>query len=175
MFDRVVNASAWLVVLFILSPLVIIIGGSFTETNYVAFPPHGFTLRWYKQLMGRQISCSRSCSAPSLRLRAARSRCSWGRSRRSACIVTAFFGRPLLRGFLLSPLVLPTIVTGVALLQFYYLIDLDARRFSAADRSRADYRPYVIRTVGAGWSGSTRRSRRRRTAWGPGRCARCSR
>ena len=39
MFDRVVNASAWLVVLFILSPLIIIIGGSFTETTYVAFPP----------------------------------------------------------------------------------------------------------------------------------------
>ena len=26
----------------------------------------------------------------------------------------------------MSPLVLPTIVTGVALLQFYYLIDMDA-------------------------------------------------
>ena len=32
MLDKAINAVGWLVVLFILSPLVIIIGGSFTET-----------------------------------------------------------------------------------------------------------------------------------------------
>ena len=34
--------------------------------------------------------------------------------------------RAALRSFVLAPLTLPTIVTGVALLQFYYAIDLDA-------------------------------------------------
>jgi ABC-type spermidine/putrescine transport system permease subunit II len=33
-------------VLFILSPLIIIIGGSFTREPRTSFPPHA-TLRWY--------------------------------------------------------------------------------------------------------------------------------
>ncbi len=53
MLDKAIDAAAWIVVLFILGPLIIIIGGSFTETPWVAFPPTGFTLRWYQQLMHR--------------------------------------------------------------------------------------------------------------------------
>src|SRR6185369_9510310 len=120
MFDRMVNGFAWLVVLFILSPLIIIIGGSFTETAYVAFPPHGFTLRWYQQLMGRQdflqaflfsVVLGLLCTAASMLL---------GTLAAIGLHRHHFLARPFMRGFLLSPLVLPTIVTGVALLQFYY-------------------------------------------------------
>jgi putative spermidine/putrescine transport system permease protein len=64
-----------------------------------------------------------------------------------------FWGRPLFRSFLMSPLVLPTIVTGVALLQFYYLIDLDAPLTGLLIGHVLITIPYVIRTVGAGLVG----------------------
>ena len=54
MLDRVLNAAAWFVVLFILTPLVVVIGGSVSQKSYVSFPPIGFTLRWYQQLLGRE-------------------------------------------------------------------------------------------------------------------------
>ena len=153
MVDRLMKGIAWLVVLFILSPLVIIIGGSFTETTYVAFPPAGFTLRWYQQLMGRHdflqsflfsIVLGLLCTMAALFLG---SLAAIGLNRHH------FWGRPLFRSFLLSPLVLPTIVTGVALLQFYYIIDLDAPLIGLLIGHVLITIPYVIRTVGAGLVG----------------------
>ena len=126
MLDRALNLLGWLVVLFILGPLIVIIGGSFTTTPYVAFPPAGFTLRWYVQLMHRgdflhsfviSVVLAVACSAGAMVLGVA---AVIGLHRHG------FTGKRFFRAFLMSPLVLPTIVTGVALLQFYYLIDLDA-------------------------------------------------
>ena len=62
-------------------------------------------------------------------------------------------GSRLFQAFLMSPLVLPTIVTGVALLQFYYLIDLDAPFSGLLIGHVLITIPYVIRTVGAGLVG----------------------
>ena len=153
MVDKVIDWLGWLVVLFILGPLVVIIGGSFTETPYVAFPPVGFTLRWYEQLLHRgdflqsflvSVGLAALCCVGAMALG-----------------VTAAIGlhrhgvaaSPLFRAFLMSPLVLPTIVTGVALLQFYYLIDLDAPLSGLLIGHVLITIPYVIRTVGAGLVG----------------------
>jgi putative spermidine/putrescine transport system permease protein len=153
MFDQLVKGFAWLVVLFILSPLIIIIGGSFTETNYVAFPPHGFTLRWYQQLMGRQDFLQSFLFSIVLGLLCTLVAMSLGTLAAIGLHRHHFLGRPLFRSFLMSPLVLPTIVTGVALLQFYYLIDLDAPLLGLLIGHVLITIPYVIRTVGAGLVG----------------------
>ena len=153
MFLRFTHGFAWLVILFILSPLVIIIGGSFTETAYVAFPPQGFTLRWYEQLIHRQdfleaflfsLALAALCAAGAMVL---------GVLAAVGLHRHAFFARPLFRSFLMSPLVLPTIVTGVALLQFYYIIDLGAPMLGLLIGHVLITIPYVIRTVGAGLVG----------------------
>ncbi len=153
MLDKAINGFAWLVVLFILSPLIIIIGGSFTETPYVAFPPAGFTLRWYAQLMHRgdflnsfliSIVLGALCCAVAMLL---------GVTAAIGMHRHHFLGRRLFRGFLMSPLVLPTVVTGVALLQFYYLIDMDAPMTGLLIGHVLITIPYVIRTAGAGLAG----------------------
>lgn len=41
-----IGATA-LVYLFLLGPLVVVIGASISETTFLAFPPAGFTLKWY--------------------------------------------------------------------------------------------------------------------------------
>lgn len=153
MIDRVIALAGWLVVLFILGPLVVIVGGSFTETPYVAFPPHGFTWRWYAQLMGRtdflqsfvvSLVLAGLCSVGAMLL---------GVSAVIGLHRHGFMGHQAFRGFLMSPLVLPTIVTGVALLQFYYLIDLDAPFAGLLTGHVLITIPYVVRTVGAGLAG----------------------
>lgn len=153
MLDRFLDAVGWLVVAFILGPLVVIIGGSFTETPYVAFPPTGFTLRWYEQLMHRtdflqsfgiSVLLALLCCAGSMVLGVA---AVIGLHRHG------FVGSRAFRAFLMSPLVLPTIVTGVALLQFYYLIDLDGPMTGLLIGHVLITVPYVVRTVGAGLVG----------------------
>ncbi len=153
MLDKAIDAAGWLVVLFILGPLIIIIGGSFTETPYVAFPPTGFTLRWYAQLMHRRdfldsfiisLVLASLCSVGAMVL---------GITATIGLHRHGFTGQRLFRAFLMSPLVLPTIVTGVALLQFYYLIDMDAPMTGLLIGHVLITIPYVCRTVGAGLVG----------------------
>src|SRR3546814_10913257 len=36
---------------FLVMPLFVIVAVSFTKTEYLAFPPHGFTLHWYQQFL----------------------------------------------------------------------------------------------------------------------------
>ena len=153
MLDRAIAVAGWMVVLFILGPLVVIVGGSFTETPYVAFPPVGFTWKWYAQLMHRgdflrsfiiSLMLAGACSVGAMGLGVA---AVLGLHRHG------FTGKAVFRAFLMSPLVLPTIVTGVALLQFYYLVDLDAPMTGLLIGHVLITVPYVIRTVGAGLVG----------------------
>lgn len=153
MLERAMAVAGWVVVGFILGPLVVIVGGSFTETPFVAFPPQGFTWRWYVQLMHRgdflhafgvSILLAGLCSVGALGLGGA---AALGLHR------SGFAGRAAFRAFVMSPLVLPTIVTGVALLQFYYLIDLDAPFGGLLIGHVLITIPYVVRTMGAGLVG----------------------
>ena len=45
------NLLVALTVLFLLAPLVVVIGVSFSESEFIAFPPKGFSLRWYEGVL----------------------------------------------------------------------------------------------------------------------------
>ncbi len=147
MFRRATDAVAWLAVGFLLAPLVAVMGASVSDTPFVAFPPEGFTLRWYALLLQRTdflqsflqsvlIAVLCTVAATLLGVPAA-----VGLHRRAS---------PWVGALLLSPLVLPTIVTGVALLQFYYLVNFDAPLAGLVIGHVVITTPYVVRTVAAG-------------------------
>ncbi len=47
--------AAWVFVavtaLFLLAPLVVVVGVSISESQFIAFPPDGLTLRWYREVL----------------------------------------------------------------------------------------------------------------------------
>src|SRR5690606_21495257 len=45
---RMLPAYCWLAILFLLAPILIVIPISFTSSDFLSFPPQGFSLRWYK-------------------------------------------------------------------------------------------------------------------------------
>lgn len=146
-------AAGWLVVGFIVGPLLVIVAGSFTETPFVAFPPQGFTWRWYQQLLERRdflhsflvsLVLAALCTVAALLL---------GGLAALGLHRTGAAGREAMRGFLMSPLVLPTIVTGVALLQFYTLVEVDAPLSGLLVGHVLITTPYALRTIGAGLVG----------------------
>ena len=150
MFNRVVAAWAWAVAAFLAAPLVAVIGGSVTRTAYVAFPPQGITLDWYRlvrqradilQSLGVSVLLAALCTlcATALGVMAAVGLHRQGPGRLAAALGTA----------LLSPLVLPTVVTGVALLQFYALVDFDAPAGKLLAGHVVITVPYVLRTTTA--------------------------
>jgi putative spermidine/putrescine transport system permease protein len=148
--NRAVSIAAWAVVAFLMAPLIVVVGGSFTESAYVAFPPQGFSLKWYAQLLERKdffasfkeslvIGVAATLGAVGLGVPAA-----IGLSR------GPFRGRAFLKAFVMSPLILPTVITGIALLQFYRTLDTDLPLLQIVIGHIVITVPYIVRTVGAG-------------------------
>lgn len=44
---RALGVLNLITLLYVLLPLVVVVGSALGETNYLAFPPHGLTLRWF--------------------------------------------------------------------------------------------------------------------------------
>jgi putative spermidine/putrescine transport system permease protein len=147
---RALGIAAWIVVLFILGPLIVIIGGSFTTTPFVAFPPQGFTLHWYRQLAGHLDFLRSFVDSVGLGVVATIGAALLGTPAALGLRHGSARSRAILHTIVMAPLTLPTIVTGVALLQFYYAIDLEVPLLALAAGHVLITVPYVVRTVGAG-------------------------
>lgn len=109
--------------LFILGPIAITAAVSFNATNRSFFPPRGFSLRWWGEAFSPQWIQPLLFSLELAAL--------------TAIIATLvgvplafafqryeFPGKAIIRTVTLGPLILPTLVTGIALLQFLTVIGL---------------------------------------------------
>lgn len=118
------NALSILVYAFLLAPLVVVVLASFNSADFLSFPPRGFSLRWYRALWESEV---------------------WGDSFRLSLLLTvvvtplslimgtlaayalvrySFPGRRIAETLVMAPLVMPQIVLGIALLNYFSLLGL---------------------------------------------------
>ncbi len=121
---RLVTAAVYV---FMLSPVVLVIWLSFSRSSVMFFPPHGYSVTWYAQL--RYQPQLLSGLVYSLWLAAAASLISVllagfaalglsrGRMRRRGPVEMLFLG----------PLLVPAIVTGIALYVYLYVVGTSVR------------------------------------------------
>lgn len=149
------------VVAFLLAPLVVVLATSFTTLNYISFPPRGFTLRWFVELAQRdELIDSLILSAAIAAVTAVLSSLLGG-TLALAFVRFRFPGRELLNAFFMSPLILPTVVIGIALLQFYSQIRIAGVPLSTTPASVVIGHviitvPYAIRLISASLAGLDR-------------------
>jgi putative spermidine/putrescine transport system permease protein len=112
-----------LVYVFLLTPLVIVVLASFNSGEYLSFPPEGLSLRWYVKFLNSPSFMDSLWF--SLKLALLCTVCSTLLGTMVALYVVRFAGRwrDHLRLFILMPLLLPEILTAIALLFFYYNIE----------------------------------------------------
>jgi putative spermidine/putrescine transport system permease protein len=137
-----------LILTFIAAPIVVVFLASVNETQYLRFPPSGFSTRWW------EAALTERWLGPtwfSLRLAAVTAVLSSTLGTLAALGIYrgSFPGRDALLATLLSPLILPQIVTGAAMLQFFALTGLrDLLGFPALLLGHTVVTlPYAIRTV----------------------------
>jgi putative spermidine/putrescine transport system permease protein len=134
---------------FILLPIVIPIVISFSDTPYIVFPPKGFTFRWYAKV----LSDPEVIESFWLSLRLAVSVCIvsliLGTAASLALARHRFVGRSVIQGFLLSPLIFPALVTGIALLQFFSALRSNWTFAHLLIGHVVITIPYVVRSVSA--------------------------
>lgn len=111
----VLSAIVAAVMVFLLGPLVVLVLLSFDSSQWLQFPPPGWTLQWYAEVFadpGWLVSL-----LTSLEIGVAVTILSvlLGLLCGFAVVRGRFPGRGLLRGFFLAPMIMPSIVLGIAL------------------------------------------------------------
>jgi putative spermidine/putrescine transport system permease protein len=152
---RVSALGAWttLVYAFILSPIAVILIASFTAADYTSFPPQGWSLRWYAEIPRHPEFLEALWVSLVVAVVSATLATILGTLAALALVRYRFRGRALFNAFFLSPLMLPTVILGLALLQFYALVGITRTPASLVCGHLVITVPYVIRLVGAGLAG----------------------
>src|SRR3546814_318413 len=132
---------------FLVMPLFVIVAVSFTKTEYLAFPPHGFTLHWYQQFLLDPSYIDSILLSAGLSVSATVTALVLGVPVALVLSRTKSRANSVIAGLFLSPLVLPTIVIGAALLQFASQIGI-ARTWTALYIGHTVLViPYIVRTT----------------------------
>lgn len=141
---RTINAA---VIVYLLAPIIVVVATAFTTTAYPVFPPQGFSLRWFEKFLATRefveaIRISTMLAAASTFI---------------AAILGTFSGLALARfpipgkstisALLLSPILFPTIVLGLALLIFNTRIGISGTFAGLVSAHVVLTTPFVIRMV----------------------------
>jgi putative spermidine/putrescine transport system permease protein len=104
---------------YLLGPLFVIVAASLGDTGYLAFPPQGLSLRWYRSALADTRYIDGFLVSLRLGLTVAAISLVIGTAAAVALTRFRFPGRALIEAFFLSPLVLPGLVLAVALTLFF--------------------------------------------------------
>jgi len=143
----------YVVIAILITPMLMIIATSFTTVSYLSFPPIGFTFKWYQVAL--QKTEFLDSFYYSLYVAVASAMIATILGALVAIALTRFRipGRPLVDAFFMSPLVLPTIVIGIALLQYISRVRAPVTTEILVLGHVVITTPYVIRLVTASLAG----------------------
>lgn len=140
-------AVAGLVVLFLLGPLVLTVVVSFTSSSVYSLPPPEWSLRWYAAVSRRSgfwdsvwLSVGLAALSTALAL-------VLGTAAAIAVTRGRFKGREAIATFAVSPLMMPGLVVGVAMLQFFRQVGLRDAMTSLLVAHVVVTLPFVVRTL----------------------------
>jgi putative spermidine/putrescine transport system permease protein len=139
-----------IVCLFLLAPILVVIVASFSRDAYLAFPPRGLSLRWYREFLASRDFVNSLLL--SLRLAAAATAIATVVGLLAALGLTArrFRGAGTARGLLTSPLTVPGIVAGIAMLIYYSRVGLGGSFVSLLAAHVVLVLPFVVIIVSSG-------------------------
>lgn len=147
--NKLLTLFVVLVYIFMFAPLIIITATSFGTENYVAFPPKGFSLKWFANIfksqtfmktfgISLQVSLLATVFALIIGVPAA-----YGLSRFN------FKGKGVLKNFFFSPTIIPGIVIGFSMFQFITIKLRMPVYLSLLIGHTIVIIPYIIRVIGS--------------------------
>ena len=145
-----------LVIVFMLAPLVVVCIVAFTPENTLTIPTTHFSLRWFEAVFAHPDFMQSFWNSLWLALSSATIATLLAVPAGMAITRYEFPGRDFLNGLFLSPLIIPHLVLGVALLRTFSLIGATGSFFWLALAHVVIITPYVLRLVLASVEGSDR-------------------
>ncbi len=149
--ERATQALVWAMAIaaavFLLTPLVVTVAVSFGSSAVFTLPPPGWSLRWYERLGNTRglwaslVTSVQIAGLSTLISLVLGTLCAIGLLR------GRFRGREAMAAFLVSPLMLPGLVIGIAMLQGFRAAGLREAWTSLLVAHVVITMPYVVRTV----------------------------
>jgi putative spermidine/putrescine transport system permease protein len=153
---RPLLALHWAFVIFMLLPLVMVALVSFTDKGYISMPFDGASWRWYRAILDAPDFIDAFWRSLALGAVAATLATALAVPAGMAIAWQRFAGREALLGLLLSPLMVPHVVLGIALLRFLTQIGGASTLWGLTAAHTVLVLPYVLRLVVAAATGFDR-------------------
>jgi putative spermidine/putrescine transport system permease protein len=153
---RPLLALHWAFAIFMLLPLVMVALVSFTDKGYISMPFDGASWRWYRAILDAPDFIDAFWRSLALGAVAATLATALAVPAGMAIAWQRFAGREALLGLLLSPLMVPHVVLGIALLRFLTQIGGASTLWGLTAAHTVLVLPYVLRLVVAAATGFDR-------------------
>lgn len=146
---RIPGLTGWttVIVAFILAPLVVVTAVAFTTTDHISLPTQGVSIRWFQAILDRPVFMESFLNSVKLAVAASATSLVLGLTASVALVRYRLFGRRTFESLVMSPLFVPLILTGLAIL-------ITTATLGGVSHGRrlfighvAVTLPYVIRTV----------------------------
>lgn len=153
---RSVALGLWvlLVYAFLLLPVVVVVLAAFSATSYLSVPPKGLTFRWFLQVLDDPAYLGAIWYSLVLAILAAIGSLVVGTTAAYALARRQVPGGHAISALLMSPLIFPGVVIGVALLQFYSMLGLRTSFTGLLVAHVVITLPYTVRAILASLSGA---------------------
>ena len=135
------------VLIFLLSPIAIVVVFALNPTPYIQFPPVGISLRWFEKFFAARDFMHALLFSLEVAVLTTIAATLMGASAAIAVARGNLPGARLLLAIMLSPLMLPAILTGLALFQAYVLLDVGRPMWGLVAGHTLVTIPYVVRTT----------------------------
>jgi len=149
--DRMFRVLSWAIglgcVFFLMLPIVITVAASFTSSPVYTLPPPDWSLKWYAALDRRAGLWDAVVMSLNLALVSTAISLVLGTLASIGVVRGDFKGREWVATFAVSPLMMPGLVVGVALLQFFREIGLRDAYWSLLLGHIVITLPFVMRTL----------------------------
>lgn len=136
-----------LTAIFLLAPLVVVIGASVSASQFVTFPPQGFSFTWYERVLSSNEYLNAAFISLNIALLVTVSATLVGGAAAIAIHRRQLPGSEALGAFFLSPLVLPTIIYAIGMLMFWSAVFGPVSMLVLWIGHTVIAMPYVIRTT----------------------------
>lgn len=137
------------VLVFLLSPLVVVVLVSITTTEYISLPTGGVTLRWYAEILDRPEFLKATVNSLVLAFAAAATALVAGSLAAVAVARYSFAFREVVQVSVMSPLYIPMVMGGLAILMFFAVVGWNNAPVRMYVAHSALALPYVFRVVTA--------------------------
>jgi len=139
--------AALFTVVFLMTPLVVTVAVSFGSSSIFTLPPPDWSTRWYERLANTRGLLSALVTSLQVAAISTAVAMALGTLCAIALVRGRFPGREAIATFLISPLMLPGLVVGIAMLQGFKAAGLREAYSSLLIAHVIITLPYIVRTV----------------------------